>query len=278
MMLATFIFAVMNVLVKFLPNIPAIEIILFRSIVSFFMSGVVLKAKGIPLLGKNRKILFFRGITGAIALMMFFTTLQHIPLASAVTLMFLGPIFTTIIGIWWVKEKVIPIQWLFFALSFAGILMIKGFDARISPLMALLGVGAAFFSGLAYNMIRKLKTSEHPLVIIFYFPLVTLPIVGVYSFFHWVQPVGWEWVLLLGVGVLTQIAQYFMTLAYQTEELSKVANINFIGVIYALGFGFFLFDETFNVLTYLGMAGVMAGVILNVWIKFKKQKNETLSH
>lgn len=278
MMLATFIFAIMNVFVKYLPNIPAIEIILFRSIVSFFMSGIVLKAKGIPLLGKNRKILFFRGITGALALMMFFTTLQHIPLASAVTLMFLGPIFTTIIGIWLVKEKVIPVQWFFFALSFAGILMIKGYDPRISPLMALLGVGAAFFSGLAYNMIRKLKTSEHPLVIIFYFPLVTLPIVGIYSVFHWVQPVGWEWALLLAVGVLTQIAQYFMTLAYQTEELSKVANINFIGVIYALGFGFFLFDETFNVLTYLGMACVMAGVVLNVWIKFKKQKNETLSH
>lgn len=278
MMLATFIFAIMNVFVKYLPNIPAIEIILFRSIVSFFMSGIVLKAKGIPLLGKNRKILFFRGITGALALMMFFTTLQHIPLASAVTLMFLGPIFTTIIGIWLVKEKVIPVQWFFFALSFAGILMIKGYDPRISPLMALLGLGAAFFSGLAYNMIRKLKTSEHPLVIIFYFPLVTLPIVGIYSVFHWVQPVGWEWALLLGVGVLTQIAQYFMTLAYQTEELSKVANINFIGVIYALGFGFFLFDETFNVLTYLGMACVMAGVVLNVWIKFKKQKNETLSH
>lgn len=278
MMLATFIFAVMNVLVKYLPNIPAIEIILFRSIVSFFMSGIVLKAKGIPLLGKNRKILFIRGLTGAVALILFFTTLQYIPLAGAVTLMFLGPIFTTIAGIWLVKERVIPIQWFFFALSFAGIVMIKGFDPRISPLMALLGVGAAFFSGLAYNMIRKLKTSEHPLVIIFYFPLVTLPIVGIYSAFHWVQPEGWEWALLLGVGVLTQFAQYFMTLAYQNEELSKVANINFIGIIYALGFGFFLFDETFNVLTYLGMACVMGGVILNVWIKFKKQKNETFSH
>ncbi len=278
MMLATFIFAIMNVLVKYLPNIPAIEIILFRSIVSFFMSGVTLKLKGIPLLGKNKKILLIRGLAGALALMMFFTTLQEIPLAGAVTLMFLGPIFTTLIGIWVVKEKVIPIQWFFFALSFAGIVMIKGFDPRISPFMAFLGVGAAFCSGIAYNMIRKLKTSEHPLVIIFYFPLVTLPIVGIYSIFHWVQPVGVEWLLLIGVGVLTQIAQYFMTVAYQSEELSKVSNINFIGIIYALGFGFFLFDETFNVLTYLGMAAVMVGVILNVVFKHKKKTNETVSN
>ena len=277
MMLATFIFAVMNVLVKFLPNIPAIEIILFRSIVSFFMSGVTLKMKGIPLLGKNKKILLIRGLAGALALMMFFTTLQEIPLASAVTLMFLGPIFTTLIGIWIVGEKVRPIQWLFFSMSFIGIVMIKGFDPRISPFMALLGVGAAFFSGVAYNMIRKLKTSEHPLVIIFYFPLVTLPIVGIYSALNWVQPEGIEWVILIGVGVLTQIAQYFMTIAYQSEELSKVSNINFIGILYALGFGFFLFDETFNVLTYLGMAAVMTGVVLNVIFKNKKT-NETVSN
>ena len=170
MLLATFVFAVMNVLIKYLPNIPAMEIILFRSIISFVMSATSLKLKRISLLGTNRKILFIRGLAGAIALMMFFTTLQHIPLASAVTLMFLGPIFTAILGIWIVKENVAPLQWLLFGLSFLGIVMIKGFDTRISILMAAFGVGAAFFSGVAYNMIRKLKTSEHPLVIILIFP------------------------------------------------------------------------------------------------------------
>ncbi|MHA7101770.1 DMT family transporter [Roseivirga pacifica] len=279
MLLATFIFAVMNVLVKYVDNIPAIEIILFRSIVSFIMSGVTLKMKGVPLLGKNKPILFIRGLAGALALMMFFTTLQEIPLASAVTIMFLGPIFTAMLGVWIVKEKVYPLQWVFFALSFAGILMIKGFDTRVTPFMALLGVGAAFFSGVAYNMIRKLKTSEHPLVIIFYFPLVTLPIVGTYSYFNWVMPQGWEWLLLIAIGVLTQFAQYFMTLSYQSESLSKVANINFVGIIYALGFGYVLFGETFNLLTYLGMTAVMLGVVLNVVYKNKqeKQENEALS-
>ncbi|WP_245701865.1 DMT family transporter [Roseivirga misakiensis] len=276
MLLATLIFAIMNVLIKFLPNIPAIEIILFRSIVSFLMSGISLKVKKIPLLGTNRKILFFRGLAGAIALIMFFTTLQEIPLASAVTLMFLSPIFTSILGIWIVKEKVNNLQWLFFAISFAGIVMIKGFDTRISTLMALLGVGAAFFSGVAYNMIRKLKTSEHPLVIIFYFPLVTLPIVSIYSGFNWVMPEGEEWVYLLGVGVLTQFAQYFMTKSYQSEELAKVANINFIGIIYALGFGYVFFDESFNLQTYLGMTAVMLGVVLNVTFKNRK-KREVIS-
>lgn len=277
MLLATFVFAVMNVLIKYVPNIPAVEIILFRSIVSFVMSGVALKYQRVPLLGTNRKILLVRGLAGAIALIMFFITLQEIPLASAVTLMFLSPIFTTILGIWIVKEKVNPLQWLFFAISFGGIVMIKGFDTRISIEMALLGIGAAFFSGVAYNMIRKLKSSEHPLVIIFYFPLVTLPIVAIYSGFNWVMPEGNEWVILLAIGVLTQVAQYFMTKSYQSEELAKVANINFIGIIYALGFGYVLFDETFNLLTYLGMTAVLVGVVLNVAFKNRKN-NEVISN
>lgn len=271
MLLATFVFAVMNVLIKYLPNILAIEIILFRSIVSLIMSVTSLSLQKIPLLGTNRKVLFLRGLAGALALMMFFTTLQHIPLASAVTLMFLGPIFTAILGMWIVKEKVAPLQWLFFGVSFVGIVMIKGFDTRISIFMAILGVGAAFFSGVAYNMIRKLKTSEHPLVIILYFPLVTLPIAGIYSIFNWVQPIGVEWLLLIGVGVLTQIAQYFMTKSYQSEELAKVANINFIGIIYAIGFGYVLFDESFNIMTYLGMTALMIGVVLNVIYKNRKK-------
>lgn len=273
MLLATFVFALMNVGVKYVSHIPAVEIIFFRSIISFIMSGTVLKLQRVNLFGKNHKILLIRGMAGAIALIMFFITLQKIPLASAATLMFLSPIFTAILGIWIVKEKVNPIQWFFFLLSFMGILIIQGFDLRISPLMALLGVGAAFFSGIAYNMIRKLKTSEHPLVVVFYFPLVTLPIAGIYSMMNWVMPKGIDWLILIAIGVLTQIAQYFMTKSYQTEELSKVANLNFIGVIYALGFGYVFFQESFNFMTYIGMTLVIAGVVLNIAFKSKKNIN-----
>lgn len=271
MMLATFVFAVMNVAVKWLGHIPAIEIIFFRSLVSLVMSGVALKSKGVYLFGNNKKVLLIRGVAGSLGLILFFTAIQEIPLASAVTLMFLSPIFTAILGIWIVKESVKWLQWVFFAVSFGGIMVIQGFDARVSALMALVGIGGAFFSGIAYNMIRKLKKTEHPLVIIFYFPLVTLPLTLVYLSFDWVTPVGWDWAVLLLVGVLTQIAQYYMTRAYQEEELSKVANIQFIGIIYALGFGWVLFDETFDFMTYLGMSMVLVGVILNVAYKQRLQ-------
>jgi drug/metabolite transporter (DMT)-like permease len=267
MLLATFTFTLMKVCVKLIPHIPAIEIILFRSVISLIISVFYLHRQQVSVWGNNKPILLLRGVTGAIALITYFSLLQQIPLATASTLQYLAPIFTAILGIFLVKEKVRSWQWLFFAISFAGVVVVQGFDPRISTLHLLMGVGASLFMGLAYNFIRMLKTSEHPLVIIFYFPLVMLPVAGLWSVMVWVQPVGWDWLVLLAVGLCTQIAQFFMTKSYQSAELSKVSILNYIGIVYALGFGWLLFDETFNLMTYVGMGLVLAGVIGNVVFK-----------
>ena len=267
MLLATFLFSCMNAVVKFVPHIPAVEIVFFRSLISLVMSYGVLRAKKVYVWGNNRKLLIARGLTGAVALILYFVLLQQIPLATAVTLQFLAPIFTAVLGMVLLHERVRPWQWVFFAVSFGGMLVINGFDARISTVHLLMGIVAAVGAGMAYTIIRKLNYSEHPLVIVLYFPLVTLPITGVYASFHWVMPQGWDWAFLLGVGILTQFAQYFMTKSYQAEEISKVANLNYLSIVYALSLGFIFFGETFNLMTYGGMALVLAGVILNVWYK-----------
>ena len=267
MLLATFLFSCMNVLVKFVPHIPAVEIVFFRCVVSLSMSYAVLKSQRVYLWGNNRRLLVARGLSGAVALVLYFVLLQQIPLATAVTLQFLSPIVTAFLGVMLLGERMRRWQWLFFLLSFGGMLVINGFDARISAVHLLMGLVAAVGSGLAYTIIRKLNQREHPLVIVLYFPLVTMPIVGLYSAFHWVMPQGWDWAFLLGIGTFTQFAQYFMTKAYQAEEVSKVANLKYLSIIYALSFGFIFFGETFNLMTYVGMALVIAGVVLNVWYK-----------
>ncbi|MFA0963481.1 DMT family transporter [Roseivirga sp. BDSF3-8] len=270
MLAATFLFTTMNVLVKAVPNIPAVEIVFFRSLISLLLSYVLLKRARVRVLGKQRKWLIARGSVGAVALVLFFITLQNIPLASAVVIQFLSPIFTAIIGVFLVREPVKSWQWVFFAIAFAGILVVQGFDSRISPFYMGIGVVASFCAGLAYNIIRKLGTSEHPLVVVFYFPLVTLPLTGLYCLFvEWTMPHGIEWLTLLGIGVLTQFAQVLMTMSYQAEEVSKVASLKYIGIIYALGYGWVFFDETFDVITYAGMALVLAGVVGNVIYKHR---------
>lgn len=267
MVISTFTFALMKVCVKMISHIPAIEIILFRSVISIGLCLFFFSKDNIYPWGSNRKILILRGATGSIALASYFYILQQIPLAAAASMQYLAPIFTAILGVFIVKEKVGIRQYLYFILSFVGIIIIQGFDTRISLVHLLIGIGGALFTGLAYNCIRVLKTSEHPLVIIFYFPLVSLPLAGAISFFHWVTPHGWDWLYLILVGLFTQIAQYFMTRSYQTEELSKVSIINYTGIIYSLAFGFVIFGETYPWLSYIGMILVIVGIVLNLGYK-----------
>ena len=267
MLLAGVFFAMMNVSVKYIPHIPAIEIVWFRSVFSLIFTVIVLGKKGIPIFGNNKANLITRGIVGSISLILFFYTLQRIPLASAVTMQYLSPIFTTILGIFILKEKVRPIQFLYFAMAFAGVMIIQGFDPRVDALSAGMGLISALAAGIAYNMIRKLKTSEHPLVIVFYFPLVTMPVASILMYFDWAMPSGWDWLILLWIGICTQSAQYFMTVAYQTGNLSRVSSLSYMGVLYALIFGFFLFGETFPFASHIGMGLVLIGIFLNLRVK-----------
>ncbi len=275
MLLAGFFFAIMNVCVKYVTHLPTLEVVLFRSVFSLIITYYLLRKNNIPPLGKNIGTLTLRGIAGCLGLIGSFYTLQHIPLASAVTINYLSPFFTAILGIFIVKQKVRAIQFLYFAISIAGVILLKGFDFRISTLDLIIGLGAAFFAGVAYNMIAKAKNDEHPLVIIFYFPLLTIPVAAAYCLYDWVTPIGIDWFYLLLIGIFTQLAQYYMTLSYQTANLAKVASLNYLGVIYALGFGYFIFDESFNTMSFVAIGIILIGVFLNlfdqkIFPKFKK--------
>ena len=71
MLLATLLFSLMNVGVKLVPDIPAVEIIFFRSVISLVISAGVLKYKKVRLWGNNQMWLVFRGLVGATALILY---------------------------------------------------------------------------------------------------------------------------------------------------------------------------------------------------------------
>jgi drug/metabolite transporter (DMT)-like permease len=254
----------MNLVVKYLPHIPATELVLFRSLVSVILSLIMIRQKGLKPFGNNKLWLIIRGVAGVIALTSFFYTLQKMPIGPALTIQYLSPIFTAIFAVFILQERMRLIQWLYFLVAFGGIALIKGFDKNTSLLLLGLGIVSAIFSGIAYNAIRRLKDSDHPIVVVFYFPLIATPIMAVVSLFYWVTPVGIDWLLLILMGVLTQIAQLNMTKAYQIAPVGKVAPLNYLGVLLAIGFDVSLFGVSYHIITLVGIAMVVVGVVLNM--------------
>lgn len=135
----------MNIFVKQVSHLPTVEVVFFRAVFSFFATYLILKNRLSRFWG-TRKLLFW-GAAGCLGLIGSYYTLQHIPSASAVTLNYLSPLFTAVMGIL-VQQKLRPIQFLFFGLALAGVVMIRGFDPRVSLFDVGIGLGAAFFAGL----------------------------------------------------------------------------------------------------------------------------------
>jgi drug/metabolite transporter (DMT)-like permease len=265
MLLATFAFAVMNVFVKELSHVPVMEIVFFRCLVSAVISFIGIARLRLDWKGNSHVLLIARGVFGTMALFTFFVTLQKMPLATAVTIQYLSPIFTTLIGVVLLAEYVRMQQWICYAMAFTGVLVMKGFDTKVSTTYLLMGIVSAFCSGMAYNLVRRLKENEHPLVVVLHFQIVGVLAGLAFCIFDWKTPANaWEWFCLLMCGLLTQIGQVLLTKALQAERVAHVSILNYTGLLYALAFGVFIFGETYSAQTVLGIFLVVFGVLLSV--------------
>lgn len=276
MFLSTFFFALANVFVKQVGHLPAMEIVFFRCLLGTIFCFYGLRKANADWLGTNRLQLFLRGLFGTTALYCFFVTVQNIPLASAMTIQYLSPIFTSVIAIFLLKEGVRAMQWLFYAIAFAGVLLIEQFDARISPLFLALGIISAFGSGMAYNLVRSLKEKEHPLTVVLHFQLVGLIAGFFFTFFNWQTPVGWDWFYLFLIGAASQLGQIFLTDALQKEKAASVSIIVYSGLIYGISIGWIVFNEPQTIFSLFGMLLVVCGVALSLLYGKRRMSAEEL--
>ena len=120
MIISSFAFSLMHLCVKAMPHLPAFELVFFRSLGSLMITFFYLNKEKTPIFGNNKKVLFARGAFGTIGLCLFFITLQNIPLAGAVTIQYLSPVFTTLFAIVLLGERVKKLQWVFFILPLQG--------------------------------------------------------------------------------------------------------------------------------------------------------------
>ncbi len=271
-------FALMGVFVKvaYAHGIPVLEIVAARALVSVLISYMDIRRKGIPILGNRKGLLLSRGMAGALALFCVYTALVNMPFAEATVLQYLHPVFTALLALVFLGER---LQWstiVCILCSFIGLLLIArpefvfgGGVSHISyPLwavgFALLG---ALGSAVAYVLVRKLNATEDTSVIILYFPMVALPLSLILLGDDFVIPQGWTWLVLLLVGIATQIGQIGLTKAMQTESAGKATSFSYLQVVFAMVLGVWFFDEIPTIWTYAGAALILFGAFISATAK-----------
>jgi drug/metabolite transporter (DMT)-like permease len=269
MILAALFFTVLNASIRFVDHLPTMQIVFFRALGTVIFCLTIIAKNNIPILGKNRKLLLLRGIVGVAAMAVFFRVMQILPIASAVSLRYLSPFFAAVLAVLFLKEKMRRVQWLFFLFAFIGVILLKGFDTRISFDGLILGLISAALVGIVYVIIRKIGKSEHPLVIINYFMTLALILGGVCSIFSWIPPVGIEWLVLCFMGVFGFFAQLFMTMALQSEETHLIIPFKYAEVVFTLVVGWMFFGEYQTWVTIGGISLIVFSLIANVYFRKK---------
>ncbi|MFD2542718.1 DMT family transporter [Lacinutrix gracilariae] len=271
MSLSALAFALLNVFVKKLGDFNVYQIVFFRSIGTLFFTIPLLIKNKIPFLGNKRFLLITRGLVGFTAMTLFFMAIKHLSMGSAVSIRYISPIFAAFFALFLLKEKIKLLQWLCFAIAFLGVVLLKGFDNNINNIGLLFAVVSAIFTGLVPIIIRKIGSSDHPIVIVNYFMIISAIIGGVMCIANWSTPKGIEWLLLLSLGVYGYFGQLYMTKALQTTEINQVAPLKYIEVIFTIIIGAIWFQETYSLLSLFAILLIVSGLILNVIIKQSKK-------
>ena len=277
MFLSVCAFSIMDLIVKWSDNYPLGQVIFFRGFFGLVFYYFIIPKKRIkdfyftkrPLLHLSR--CFF----GLAALLSIFTALRNLPLATVVSITFAAPIFTTIFSIFFLSEKVGYFRWLAVIVGFIGILIISepGFSSLniyyIFPVIFVLGMSYVAIS------IRQLSSTEPVWLISLFFSAV-ITIAGIFTIpFGWLMPSFIDLILLSMIGFFGGVANLWLSQSYKFSEVALVTPLKYLALVFAIGFGYLIWQEIPSSKTLIGAALVITSSIIIFRREIILKKNPT---
>ncbi len=262
-------FSLMDVIVKWSEDYPVGQVLFFRGFCGIIpILFLIPKDRYLNFYKTTRPFLHFkRCLAGLIALVSIFIALRNLPLATVVSITFAAPIFTTIFSIFLLNEKVGLYRWLAVLVGFVGIIIIS--EPGFSSLNLYYIYPIIFCLGLSYVAIaiRKLSSTEPVWLISFFFSF-SIMLLSFLSFYqNWILPSLIDLFLLSLIGILGGLANLWLSQSYKLSEVSLVTPLKYLALVFAIIFGYFIWDEVPTFKTLLG-AGL---VILSSFIIFRRE-------
>jgi drug/metabolite transporter (DMT)-like permease len=270
MVAAAFFFSLMSLFVKLAGRrLPVSEIVLFRSLVMVAISGVMVWRAGVYPWGVRKRLLILRGVVGFCALFGFFFAVTRLPLADVTVIHFTNPVYTAVLATVLLGETMRRNEIAGLVLSIAGVVLVVRPTFLFGSLagdLDLFAVGVALLvsvlSACAYVTIRKLRETEHYLVIVLYFAMVSVVAAVPLAAGDFRMPEPSEWGLVLGAGVFTQLAQICLTRGLALERAGRAMSMSYIQVVFAVVWGALFFGDFLTVPGLAGAGLIFAGTLL----------------
>ncbi|WP_142415355.1 DMT family transporter [Hathewaya massiliensis] len=275
MIISALAFAFMSAMVKLSGELPVMEKVLFRNLVSLFVAFISLRKSNMPMFGKmeNQKYLLARSLLGFSGVILNFYAISKLSLADSSMLNKLSPFFITFFAIIFLKEKFTPIKGISMVVVFIGALLVIKPQWNLSVIPALAGFTSAALAGSAYTIVRFLKDRENPSTIVFYFSFIS--VVGTIPFVLMnYKPMNFiQFIYLISTGIFAAIAQFALTYSYKYAPASEVAVYNYTNIVFSIIIGFFIWGEIPDLLSILGGAIITIMAIVVYFYNKKEASN-----
>jgi len=275
MFLSVCTFSVMDLLVKWSSDYPTGEVLFFRGFFGLLPAYFLIpkkKLKTFYTTARSKEHLF-RCLMGLMALIAIVVALRELPLAVVVSLSYAAPLFITVLSIFLLSEKVGIFRWVAVLIGFIGVIIIA--EPGFKGMNYLYFLPLIFCIGMAFVTItiRKLSTTE-PIWLISIFFTITISIAGLATIpMGWVMPNFQDFILLALIGVTGGSANLFLTQSYKLSEVSLVAPLKYLALIFAIIFGYLIWNEIPTVKTLIGASlVVLASLIIFRREIYHKQK------
>ncbi|PKN22181.1 MAG: hypothetical protein CVU65_15510 [Deltaproteobacteria bacterium HGW-Deltaproteobacteria-22] len=270
MIFASLVFSVAYSFIKILTReLGFWETAFLRGALGFIILSTWLLRVRQPVLGHRANVwpLVSRGLFGGVAMILYFWSLKMTTLANASSLHYAHPLFTTFLAVPFLGERLNRGKVILVLLAMSGVLLI------VQPTPALLKVGSlpalasALFASLAYVSISFVSSREHPAAIINALSLATMVLAAPMTLLAWTTPSPRLWGFVLVAGVLTTVAQFFMTMAYKLEQASTVSAFSFTSILWSLMIGALIFGEIPDRLEAFGIFILFGSLIALVLVR-----------
>ena len=256
------LFVAVTVLVRHLgSDMPAVEAAFIRYLVGVILVLPMIWRLRWRLIGRQRYELFaLRGLLHGAAVMLWFFAMARIPLAEVTAIGFSTPVITALGAIFLFGEQVRLRRMLAILAGFVGTLVIlrPGFQEIETGSLAQLAA-AFFFAGsflLTKKMTQRESSGDILVMLTIFCTLALLP--G--AIYVWRAPTLLEVAWLALVAVFATAGHYAVTRAIAHAPLTVTQPLTFLQLVWAVLFGYLLFDEVPDTWVILGAGIVVAAV------------------
>ena len=257
-------FSIMDLIVKWSDSYPLGQVLFFRGFFGLVFYFFIIPRERLKnfYYTKRAGLHFLRCLFGLIALISIFIALRNLPLATVVSISFAAPIFTTIFSIFFLSEKVGLYRWLAVIVGFIGIIIIA--EPGFSSLNIYFIYPIIFCLGLSYVAIaiRQLSTTEPIWLIALNFS-AAITLVSFFTIpFGWVMPDIKDLILLSFIGIFGGAANLWLSQSYKFSEVSLVTPLRYLALVFAIIFGYFIWNEMPSIKTQAGALLVIISSII----------------